>query len=341
MSQKTKVTMRHIADRSGVSQSTVSLILSGSQSIKLAQATRDKVCRIAREMGYEQKKLAHATAIEKIALIFNGLINNDPFIEAIYSAQQAAWQHNKLLAIFDLKNEPAHSAALEEEISRGGYQGLIYASCPTTPLPALFVNLTLPVVLLNGYCPQRPDIPCILPADKVGAYKATRHLAQQGYKRIAILTAEHGPETFNERIYGYRQALINHDICPDDRYIQITGNSLKEACQKTLELLAFSPPPEAIFCSSDYIALGCYQAILSRGLRIPEDIAVIGYNNQSLSPELTPQLSSVDLSYREMGKMALSTLLKLTHRQPLLDKIMKVEGELIVRQSSVKPRPGL
>ncbi|WP_029590464.1 LacI family DNA-binding transcriptional regulator [Franconibacter pulveris] len=336
MSQKTKVTMRHIAARSGVSQSTVSLILNGSQSVKLAEATREKVSRIAREMGYVHKALARVSAIDKIAFIFNGLINSEPFSEAIYSAQQAAWQHNKLLAMFDMKNEPAHCAALEEEIRRGGYQGLIFASCFTALLPPLFANLPIPMVLLNGYCPERPDLPCILPADKIGAYKATRHLLQQGYKRIAILTGE--DQTASDRIYGYRQALINHDIFPDERYIQATGPSPKSAYQKTLDLLAFSPPPEAIFCSSDYIALGCYQAILSKGLRIPHDIAVIGYNNQSLSPELIPELSTVDLSYREMGKMALATLLTLTRRQPLLDNIMKVEGELIVRQSSLRPR---
>ncbi|CNH86931.1 transcription repressor [Yersinia intermedia] len=76
---------------------------------------------------------------------------------------------------------------------------------------------------------------------------------------------------------------------------------------------------------------------MSQGLHIPDDIAVIGYDNQSISSELTPELSSVDLPYGEMGEMALHTLLKITQRQPLLSLKMKVEGELIIRQSSLRP----
>lgn len=337
MSKKTKITMSHIAAKAGVSQSTVSLVLNGSYSIKLADDTREKVLRIAQEMGYVHKAVERPVIREKIALIINGLINHDPFIEAVSAVQQAAWQHNKLLAIFDQENEPEHCIALEEEISGGGYQGVIYASCMTRQLAPMFHNLSIPMVMLNGYSPELPDVPCILPADKIGAYKATSHLLDQGYKQIAILAGELWMDAANDRIYGYRQALINHDICPDERYIQVTNWSLKEAYNKTLELLALTPQPEAIFCSSDYIALGCYQAILSQGLRIPDDIAVVGYDNQSISSELTPELSSVDLPYGEMGELALHTLLKITQQQPLLSLKMKVEGELVIRQSSIRP----
>ncbi|MDN0124317.1 LacI family DNA-binding transcriptional regulator [Yersinia aleksiciae] len=337
MSKKTKVTMSHIAAKAGVSQSTISLVLNGSYSIKLADDTREKVLRIAQEMGYVHKAVDRPVVREKIALIINGLINHDPFIEAVSAVQQAAWQHNKLLAIFDQENEPEHCIALEEEISGGGYQGVIYASCMTNQLAPMFHNLSIPMVMLNGYSPELPNVPCILPADKIGAYKATSHLLDQGYKRIAILAGELWMDAANDRIYGYRQALINHDICPDERYIKVTNWSLKEAYNKTLELLALTPRPEAIFCSSDYIALGCYQAILSQGLHIPDDIAVVGYDNQSIASELTPELSSVDLPYGEMGELALHTLLKITQQQSLLSLKMRVEGELVIRQSSIRP----
>ena len=337
MSKVTKVTMSHIAARSGVSQSTVSLVLNHSHNIKLAAATREKVLTTAREMGYVRKSSASVAGMGKIALLFNGVLHRDPFAEAIYSAQQAAWQHNKLLAIFEQKNEPGHCAALEEEIRRGGYQGIIYASSLTTALTPVYFNFAIPMVMLNGYCPELPDIPCILPAEKVSAYKATCHLLQQGYKRIAMLVGERKMAFATDRLYGYRQALINHDIFPDERYIRVANGSLKVAYQKTLDLLLISPPPDAIFCSSDDIAIGCYQAILSRGLRIPDDIAVVGYSNQRLSPALTPELSAVELSWSKMGVLALTTLLKLSNRQPLLDTIMKVEGELVVRASSVRP----
>lgn len=336
MSKKSKVTMSHIAARCGVSQSTVSLVLNGNASIKLADSTRDKVLRIAREMGYIHKAAAQPSNLDKIALIFNGLIHHDPFIEAITAVQQAASKNNLLLVIFDLEHETEQYSRLEKELSSGGYLGFIYASSMTTKVLPVFTHLSLPVVILNGYCPQMPDVPCILPADKLGSYKATTHLIEQGYKKIAILAGELWMDAAIERIEGYRQALINNDIIPDDRYMQVTNWSLKEAYNKTLDLLNTDPPPEAIFCSSDYIALGCYQAIYKSGLTIPRDIAVIGYDNQSLSSELTPELSTVDLPYSEMGELAFHTLLNVIQNSPLLSKKMKIEGELIVRESSLK-----
>lgn len=337
MSKKTKVTMSHIAAKAGVSQSTVSLVLNGSHRVKLADDTREKVLLIAQQMGYIHKTAELPTAREKIALVINGLINHDPFIEAVSAAQQAAWQHNKLLAIFDQENEPEHCIALEQELRSGNYQGIIYASCMTSQLVPMFQDLAIPMVILNGYSPEQPTIPCILPADTIGAYKATHHLLEQGYTRIAILAGELWMDAANDRIQGYRNALINNDIFPDERYIQVTNWSLKTAYNKTQELLELTPRPEAIFCSSDYIALGCYQAILARGLRIPDDIAVIGYDNQNISSELTPELSSVDLPYAEMGELAVDTLLKTIWQQPILSLKMKVEGDLIIRQSSIKP----
>lgn len=109
--------------QSGVSQSTVSLVLNGSYSIKLADDTREKVLRIAQEMGYVHKAVERPIARDKIALIINGLINHDPFIEAISAVQQAAWQHNKLLAILIRKMNQSTAQHLKrksvEEVIRG------------------------------------------------------------------------------------------------------------------------------------------------------------------------------------------------------------------------------
>ncbi|MEG3133043.1 LacI family DNA-binding transcriptional regulator [Rouxiella sp. T17] len=338
MNLPTKVTMSHIAARAGVSQSTVSLVLNGSYNIKLSDATREKVLGVAHEMGYVHKAASRPLVAAKIAMVITSLVNHDPFIEAISAAQQAARQHNKLLAIFDLENEPENCGALEDEISHGGYQGLIYASCMTRQLTPIFPNLSIPRVMLNGYCHELSGVPCILPADKIGAYKATFHLLEQGYTRIAILAGEMWMDAANDRIEGYRQALINYDIYPEERYIQVTNWSLKEAYIKTIKLLEMKTRPEAIFCSSDYIALGCYQAIFSKGLRIPEDVAVVGYDNQSLSSELTPELTSVDLPYGEMGEIALHTLLDIANQHSIVDLKMKVEGMLVIRESSIRPK---
>lgn len=331
-----KVTMSHIAAKAGVSQSTVSLVLNNSSSIKLAESTRKKVLRTAKEMGYEHRFAEPYSSREKIILVINGLINYDPFIEAINSAQECAWLHNKLLAVFIHENSEDNVNALNDEINNGGYIAAIYASSMTRELKMSSLNWSIPTVFLNCYSADLPNIPCVLPADKIGGYMVTHHLIKQGFKQIAILTGELWMDATNDRIAGYRQALIDHDIFPNDDYIKVTNWSLKEAYQKTLKLLALSPRPQAIFCSSDYIALGCYQAILSQGLRIPDDIAVAGYDDQSLAAELTPSLTTYKLPYSEMGEIAVQTLLDMVNLQSFPSSKIKVEGQLVLRKSSIQ-----
>ncbi|HAX5209475.1 TPA: LacI family transcriptional regulator [Escherichia coli] len=334
MSRKVKVTMGQIAARAGVSQSTVSLVLNDVHSIRLANATREKVLQTAREMGYIHKSLPSRQ--EKIALIVNGLVNHDPFLEAINAARRTAWEHNMLLTIFDHENECGHEMALKNELHTGGYKGVIYATCMTGRIMPVFCELPIPVVLLNGYCPEKPHITSILPADESGAYKATIHLLEQGYRQIAILTGETWMDATNDRLRGYWQALKLYGIQPDNKYQLITNWSLAEAYKKTIELLAISPRPDAIFCCSDYIAMGCYQALMSHGLQIPQDIAVIGYDNQNISTEMRPSLSTVDLPYNQMGEIAVNILIKrLLHSDSSALKL-RVEGELIIRDSSVR-----
>ncbi|ELC4346086.1 LacI family DNA-binding transcriptional regulator [Salmonella enterica] len=336
MSRTVKVTMGQIAARAGVSQSTVSLVLNDVHSIRLADATREKVLQIAREMGYIRKSSSLPPRQEKIALVVNGLINHDPFIEAINAARRTAWEHNLLLTIFDHENESGHEAVLKNELRTGGYKGVIYASCMTGRIMPVFCELPLPAVLLNGYCPEKPQITSILPADENGAYKATAHLLEQGYRQIAILTGEAWMDATDDRLRGYRQALKRYGLKPDDKYQRVTNWSLAEAYKRTVELLSITPRPDAIFCCSDYIALGCYQALLSHGLKIPRDIAVMGYDNQNISTDLRPALSTVDLPYNQMGEMAVNMLIKRIFQPDSSSLKLRVEGELIIRDSSVR-----
>ncbi|MCV5752938.1 substrate-binding domain-containing protein, partial [Escherichia coli] len=101
------------------------------------------------------------------------------------------------------------------------------------------------------------------------------HLTAQGYRRIAMLSGESWMLASKQRADGYRQALIDADIIPNSEYLVDANWSLKEAHQQTLALLNMEQPPEAIFCGSDYMAMGCYQAIAELGLKIPQDVAVV------------------------------------------------------------------
>ncbi|UPQ87465.1 LacI family DNA-binding transcriptional regulator [Vibrio sinaloensis] len=332
-----KITMSDIAAKAGVSQSTVSLVLNGSNSVKIAETTKQKVIDTAESLGYNNKKVAHALGRpKKIALVINGLSSYDPFIDAINSAREEAWTSDYILVTFNYGHDEVMASKIESEINGGDYAGMIYASSMTRELHQQRVNTPLPTVLLNCTNESRSDAPSILPADMIGAYKAVSHLTKQGYRNIAILSGESWMLASQQRHQGYRQALVDADILPNEEYCREANWSLKEAHQQTLELLQLAQSPEAIFCCSDFMAMGCYQAIAELGLKIPQDIAVVGYDNQQIASESFPALTSVDLPYSDMGKLAVESLLALIESQPLLSHRRKVEGELIVRLSSVK-----
>lgn len=336
MNKMKKVTMSDIASAAGVSQSTVSLVLNGSTSVKIAETTQKKVLDTAQELGYHNKKVAHALGRpKKIAMVINGLASYDPFIDALNAAREEAWANDHILVTFNYSHDPILASKIETEINGGDYTGLVYASSMTRELEQQRVNTELPTVLLN--CTNdKSSAPSILPADMVGAYKAVTHLTAQGYRKIAMLTGESWMQATVQRVEGYRQALLDADFIPNEQYVLEANWSLKEAHQQTLRLLAMPTPPDAIFCSSDYMAMGCYQAIAELGLHIPQDVAVVGYDNQQIASESFPSLTSVDLPYSDMGKKSIESLMTLIEKQPLLSMRLKVEGELIIRQSSTK-----
>ena len=338
-----RITMSAIAAAAGVSQSTVSLVLNGSTTIKLADETRRRELEKAVELGYQHKRAEHlprGPSARKIAFVFNGHTSYDPFLDAINACNERAWEADRMLVTFDYRNSAELTRLIEQEINQGDYLGMIFASSMTRQLAEMELSPQVPTVLLNCYleATSLPERYSILPADKLAGYKVTAHLLDQGCKRVALIQGEPWMEANSLRLEGYRQALINHDLIPEPQWVRVGNWSLHEAYEQTRQLLALPQPPDGIFCCSDYMAQGCYQAIAEAGLRIPEDILVAGHDNQMLASEMEPPLSSIELPYDEMGKQAVDTLLQLAQGEKPIALQMKLEGELLIR-ASTRGRP--
>lgn len=341
MQKQKKITMNDIAILAGVSQPTVSLVLNNSTSVKISESTKKKVLEACSSLNYQSKSANHSIGrTKKIAMLITELDGYSPFIDAINSARVEAWGNDYMLMVLDHFNDPEFATKIETEMNSGDYVGMIYSSSVSREIKRLKIKTKLPTVLLNCTLSATDQgdkiIPSVLPADMVGAYKAVSHLTSLGHSRIAMLTGESWMQANTHRIEGYRQALLDADIIATDSYIQEANWSLKEAYVKTLKLLDMKTPPDAIFCACDYMAVGCYQAIAERKLNIPQDIAVVGYDNQRLSSEISPPLTTVDLPYAGMGKQSIELLIALIENQPLLSMKCKIEGELIIRASSKK-----
>nr|WP_308278136.1 substrate-binding domain-containing protein [Vibrio metschnikovii] len=185
--------------------------------------------------------------------MINGLTSYDPFVDAINTAREEAWSNDNILVTFNYNHDEVLASKIESEINSGDYA----ASSMTRELEQQRVVTLLPTVLLNCTNEENTETPSILPADMIGAYKAVSHLTIQGYRRIAMLSGESWMLASKQRADGYRQALIDADIIPNADYLVEANWSLKEAYQQTLVLMNMNPRPEAIFCSSDYMAMGC------------------------------------------------------------------------------------
>jgi LacI family transcriptional regulator len=207
-------------------------------------------------------------------------------------------------------------------------------------VPAILYDAGVPVVLLNCFSADR-RFPAVVPGEVAGGHLATQVLIDAGHRRIAHITGEMWMDAARDRLKGYRDALANADI-PYDPDLVVEGNWQPSAgFENTRALMSLPNPPTAIFCSNDRMAVGCYEALKELGFRIPEDVSVVGYDDDEVSRHLSPQLTTLVLPHRGMGRWAVEKAL--SHPDARREKyhIVKFDCPLIERDSIAPPRAAL
>ena len=195
-----------------------------------------------------------------------------------------------------------------------------------------------PAVLLNCYDAKR-ELPSVLPGDLLGGRAATERLIAGGRRRIALINGQEGIDASRDRLRGYRQALASNDI-PFDPRLVFPGNwEPSSGYEGTQRLMDLPDPPDAIFCANDMMALGCYEALKERGLRIPEDISVVGFDDREIAQFMRPPLTTFVLPHYEMGAMAAELLVDLAGGLEVGHSQIKVECPLVDRASVAGPPP--
>ena len=224
---------------------------------------------------------------------------------------------------------------------QSGVDALIYATIMTreVTVPGLLLDLVIPVVLLNCYTPER-TFPSVLPGEVTGGHLATQTLTAAGHRRIAIITGEMWMDAAKNRLKGYRQAPSSAEIPFDPDLVRIGNWQASAGHEQTMALLRMADPPTAIFCSNDRMAVGAYEAIKELGLRIPQDISVMGYDDQEIARHLTPPLTTLILPHREMGAWAFETALEdmAAPGKRRQFPLVKLECTLVERGSVGPPR---
>lgn len=333
--------MADVAEVAGCSQSTVSVILNNTPGFSISQTTAARVINAAQALGYRmpKRKRMPTKKPRPIGFLVDRMTTSPETVWAIDGAQQAlAASGNVLLSAQTLDDEVSVDWALKH-FQKQEIAGLIFASVHTrrVELPDLLFELDVPVVLLNCYTYGDP-FPTILPGELAAGHTATNHLLKMGHTRIAKITGELHMEAAADRLEGYRRALASADIPYDEALVREGNWQINSGYELTHELMDLPNPPTAIFCASDRIANGCYFALKERGLTVPSDISVVGFDNDELSSHLTPKLSTLELPLSDMGRWAVETITSRNAEPSLEPMRIKLECPLIKR-ASVAPPP--
>ncbi|MDQ1909016.1 LacI family DNA-binding transcriptional regulator [Paenibacillus sp. GD4] len=334
--KRTKVTIDDVAKKAGVAKSTVSRIINNAPGVK--PVTKLKVNRIIQELGFTPNLMARSLKTKlrrQIALAIDD-IRNPYYPELAWAAEQVAKQNDYRLVLINHYGNPSEELAVIKEANDMHVDGIVLLSIshPKT-LPSAVKQSSIPVSLIGSYGED-------IQADTVGlsrseGYLAMEHLIRIGRRRIAYAG---GPSTLHRggRYAAYEKSLASHAI-PLDSSLVFTGErlALETGIEAARYFCKLEELPDAVFAANDLVAIGLLQEFTEQGVRVPEDIAVLGIDNIPWCTLVRPQLTSVSNLVTEMGRIAVEMLLNRIDREVELpfQKVL-LEPRLIVRESTVK-----
>ncbi len=332
-------TSRDVANLAGVSRTTVSFVLNNVPDVKISPETRQRVLDAARQLDYYPHVSARRLASGRtrtIALVWHrgpDATYRDAFLPGLLQGITRAARHYGYHLLFR-PIEPDEPDDAYVELARGRHTDGLILSGPRSDDPSLLElhRDGFPLVL-HGRLPGA-DIPSVDVDNARGAVQAVGHLLALGHKRIGLIT--NAPPAYTasqQRLEGYRLALESAGI-PFDEGLVRYGNFDEESGQEAADsLLDLPEPPTAIFVASDMVAIGSLKAIRDRGLRVPQDIAIVGFDDITAARFITPPLTTIRVPAIGLGWAAGELLIRIVEGDPPRETEVMLETELIVRQS--------
>jgi LacI family transcriptional regulator len=340
-------TLKDVAETAGVSVTTVSVVLNGRrEGVRVPDATRRRVQQVAEDLGYRPNILARSLRTQQTRTI--GFISDEvtttPFaVSMLAAAQDEAARHGYLLFVVNLgPNAPL--ALQEQAIEQLAQQqvGHIVYGCMYHRIVDPPLGLPADAVFLNCEASGGRHR-SIVPDDRQGAYEVVMELIRAGHRRIAFLDDHRHPPASPLRLEGFKAALTEGGLeYQPALHLETTPYVRGGLALSDLIDLPADQRPTAVFCYNDRIAMGAYRAARTRGLRVPDDLSIVGFDDQEyIASELDPPLTTVRLPHREMGRLAIQLLLDepgALDDVPASDgPVILIAGELIRRDSVAGP----
>ncbi|MBK7219729.1 MAG: LacI family DNA-binding transcriptional regulator [Candidatus Promineofilum sp.] len=312
--------MQDVANRAGVSRTTASFVINNVNGAGIPEETRQRVWDAVKELGYRPNAIARGLRSAKTSTI--GFISDEvatsPFAgEIIHGAQDRAWEDEMLLLLVNTGGNQAMKRVAVETLLQRQVEGIIYATMYHREVHPPESVRHVPTVLLDCFVADA-SLPSVVPDEVDGGRRATELLLARGHRRIGFINNfDPVPATLG-RLAGYKQALAAYGLPFDERLV-VEGESLARGGHDcALELMQRPERPTALFCFNDRMAMGAYDALRKLGLSIPDDVAVMGFDNQEIvAAHLYPALTTMELPHYQMGQWAIGELLRLiAHGEP-------------------------
>ncbi|WP_158826499.1 LacI family DNA-binding transcriptional regulator [Mucilaginibacter lacusdianchii] len=335
-----EITIYDIAKELDISPATVSRALADHPAVNIK--TKQRILGAAQSMGYRSNHLASNLRTKKsntIGVIVPRLNSNfmSDVLAGIEKVLNEAGYNLIISQSFEtLQKETTNSRSMYNNRVDGLLVSLAYESSHLEHFDAFF-NRHIPVVYFDRVL-ENERSPGIAIDNFKAAYSITSHLIDQGCKRILHITAQHLHTVYKQRLEGYKQALLDHNLPVDYNLVMGSDLTLKGSADIAELILALPELPDGIFAVSDACAVNCIQGLKKHNIRIPEDIAVAGFNNDPLACIVEPNLTTIDYKGYEMGEASARILLKCLNNKynALTDKEVILPAELIVRASTLR-----
>ncbi len=327
------VSMKDVAQAAGVSLSTVSRAL--ADSARVNPETRERIQGIAREMGYLPSAIARGLATRRTHTLGVVVMDiTDPFIaEIVRNIDRTALNHGYSLILSSCGSDPQRELTAIRFLRQHRVDAIIVPDpfIGETSLP-LLEESGVPVILIN----KKRYLHSVGIDNVHAAQLGVNHLLDLGHTRTAYIGGSRSPEESMERRYGYEQALVARGIAPDPSLV-VEGNGWPEGGSLGMErLLKLHEPPSSVFCFNDVTAIGAIQAAFTAGLRVPDNISIIGFDDINLAPYLMPPLTTIAQPKDQMAQLAVEMALSLLDGEQPPDDVT-LRGKLVVRGSTARP----
>ncbi|MEU2248783.1 LacI family DNA-binding transcriptional regulator [Streptomyces sp. NPDC019224] len=331
-------TLEEVAARAGVGRGTASRVINGSP--RVSAHTREAVEAAVAELGYVPNRAARALAgnrTDAIALVVpesESRFFAEPYFSDIVRGVGAALADTEMQLLLTLVGSDRERRRLAQYLTAHRVDGVLLVSVHADdPLPDLLEQLGMPAVM-NGRRSAAETLSSVDSDNFEGARGAVEHLVSRGRRTIATITGRLDVYASQSRLDGYRQAVSDAGLEPDERLIAPADFSEEGGARAMRDLLARRPDVDAVFAASDVMAAGARQVLREAGRRIPDDVALIGFDDSAVARHMDPALTSVRQPIEEMGRAMTRVLLDMIAGESADRAQIVLPTELVVRDSS-------